>query len=216
MNKTRFTPAVLMAAIHLIVVLSLACFGTMILTLGILAIPAMTSAFIIGKDVIYKRFDVHDGLLRRFFTEMFSEMKMMKYFPMQLLILMQLAGIYAAEKMNMQFLAYLMIACISFVLALIIYTITYHIFYKPYPTVTEVLIAMFYRVHYFTIVWIAMILLTIMFGVKMLGVMLLVGTAAILLIEVVAFLGIIGFKKLKKELTDEEKEFFGEDMLKKL
>ena len=216
MNKTRFTPAVLMAAIHLIVVLSLACFGTMILTLGILAIPAMTSAFIIGKDVIYKRFDVYDGLLRRFFSEMFSEMKMMKYFPMQLLILMQLAGIYAAEKMNMQFLAYLMIACISFVLTLIIYTITYHIFYKPYPTVTEVLIAMFYRVHYFTIVWVAMILLTIMFGVKMLGVMLLVGTAAILLIEVVAFLGIIGFKKLKKELTDEEKEFFGEDMLKKL
>lgn len=214
--KNKFTLSGIMAAIHLIVILSLVCFGTMTLTLGILFIPSLTSAFIVGKDVIYKRFDVHDGLVRRFFDGVRDNIKMMKYFPMQLLILVQLVGIYAAEKTGMQFLAYLMIVCISFVLTLIIYVITYHVFYKEYPTVTETLIAMFYRVYYFVIVWVAMILVTTMFSLKVLGVMLLIGTVAILLVEAVAFLGVIGFKKLKKELTDEEKEFFGEDMLKKL
>lgn len=205
-----------MAAIHLIVVLSLVCFGTMTLSLGILSIPALTSAFEIGKDVIYKRFDVHDSLVKRFFSGMMSEMKMMRYFPLQLIILIQLAGIYAAEKTGMQFIGYLMVACISFVLALIVYVITCHVFCKPYPTVTEVLVTMLYRVYYFILVWIVMILITTLFSLKLLGIFLLVGTAAILLVEVVAFLGVMGFKKLKNELTDEEKDFFGEDMLKKL
>lgn len=214
--KKQFTFSDIMAAIHLVVVLSLVCFGTITLSLGILALPALTSAFEIGKDVIYKRFDVHDGLVRRFFSELASGMKMMKYFPAQLLIIIQLAGIYAAEKIGMAFISYLMIACISFVLTLMIYIITFHIFYKPYPTVIEVLIAMFYRVQYFITLWIVMILLTTLFSLKLLGVFLLAGTAPLLLVETVAFLGVMGFKKLKKELTDEEKEFFGEDMLKKI
>ena len=214
--KNKVTLTAIMSAIHLIVVLSIVCFGTIILSLGILLIPAVTSAFIVGKDVIYKRYDVYDGLVKRFFSGLASEMRMMRYFPLQLIIIIQLAGIYAAEKVGMSFLMYLMVACISFVLTLIIYVITYHIFYNPKPTVTEVLVAMFYRVHFFLLVWVAMLLITALFGVKLMGVFLLVGTIAILLVEVVAFLGILSFKSLKKELTDEEKEYFGEDLLKKI
>ncbi len=214
--KGKFTLTGIMSAIHLVVVLSLVCFGTIILSLGILTIPALTSAFIVGKDVIYKQFDVYDGLVKRFFKGLASEMRMMRYFPLQLFIIVQLAGMYAAEKVGMEFLMYLMIACISFLLTLIVYVITYHIFYTPKPTITEVLVAMFYRVHFFLLVWVAMLLITALFGVKLMGVFLFVGTIAILLVETVAFLGIIGFKNLKKELTDEEKEFFGEEMLKKI
>lgn len=214
--KGKFTLTAIMSAIHLVVVLSLVCFGTIILSLGILAIPALTSAFIVGKDVIYKQFDVYDGLVKRFFKGLASEMRMMRYFYLQLFIIIQLVGMYAAEKVGMEILMYLMIACISFLLTLIVYVITYHIFYTPKPTITEVLVAMFYRVHFFLLVWVTMLLITALFGVKLMGVFLLVGTIAILLVETVAFLGVIGFKKLKKELTDEEKEFFGEEMLKKI
>lgn len=214
--KNKVTLTAIMSAIHLIVVLSIVCFGTIFLSLGILLIPALTSAFIVGKDVIYKQFDVYDGLVKRFFKGLASEMRMMRYFPLQLFIIIQLAGMYAAEKVGMELLMYLMIACISFLLALIVYVITYHIFYTPKPTITEVLVAMFYRVHFFLLVWVAMLLITALFGVKLMGVFILVGTIAILLVETVAFLGVIGFKNLKKELTDEEKEFFGEEMLKKI
>ena len=99
-----------MSAIHLIVVLSIVCFGTIILSLGILLIPALTSAFIVGKDVIYKRYDVYDGLVKRFFSGLASEMRMMRYFPLQLIIIIQLAGIYAAEKGNNSDLASLDVA----------------------------------------------------------------------------------------------------------
>ncbi len=214
--KSKFTLTGIMAAIHLVVVLSLVCFGTIILSLGILTIPALTSSFIVGKDVIYKRFDVYDGLVKRFFSGLASEIGMMRYFPLQLIIIIQLVGIFAAEKTGMNFLMNLMVACISFVLTLIVYVITYHIFYKPYPTVTDVLIAMFYRVQFFLLVWVAMILITALFGIKLMSALLLIGTIVILLVEIVAFLGVIGFKNLKNELTDEEKKYFGEDLLKKI
>lgn len=214
--KNKVTLTAIMSAIHLIVVLSIVCFGTIFLSLGILLIPALTSAFIVGKDVIYKRYDVYDGLVKRFFKGLTSEIGMMRYFPLQLIILIQLAGMYAAEKVGMNFLMYLMIACISFVLTLIVYVIAYHIFYSAKPTVTEVLIAMFYRVHFFLLVWVAMLLVTTLFSIKLMGVFVLVGTIAVLLVETVAFLGILGFKNLRKELTDEEKEYFGEEMLKRI
>lgn len=214
--KNKVTLTAIMSAIHLIVVLSIVCFGTIFLSLGILLIPALTSAFIVGKDVIYKRYDVYDGLVKRFFKGLTSEIGMMRYFPLQLIILIQLAGMYAAEKVGMDFLMYLMIACISFVLTLIVYVIAYHVFYSEKPTVTEVLIAMFYRVHFFLLVWVAMLLVTTLFSVKLMGVFVLVGTTALLLVETVAFLGILGFKNLRKELTAEEKEYFGEEMLKKI
>ena len=214
--KNKVTLTAIMSAIHLIVVLSIVCFGTIILSLGILLIPALTSAFIVGKDVIYKRYDVYDGLIKRFFKGLVSEIGMMRYFPLQLIIIIQIAGMYAAEKVGMGFLIYLMVACISFVLTLIVYVITYHIFYNPKPEVTEVLIAMFYRVHFFLLVWVAMLLITTLFSVKLMGVFVLVGTIAVLLVETVSFLGILGFKNLKKDLTDEEKEYFGEDMLKRI
>jgi len=214
--KNKVTLTAIMSAIHLIVVLSIVCFGTIFLSLGILLIPALTSAFIVGKDVIYKRYDVYDGLIKRFFKGLISEIGMMRYFPLQLLIIIQLVGMYATEKVGMNYLVYLMIACISFVLTLIVYVVTYHIFYSETPTLTEVIIAMFYRVHFFLLVWVAMLLITALFGVKLVGVFMLVGTIVVLLVETVAFLGILGFKNLKKELTNEEKEYFGEEMLKRI
>lgn len=214
--KNKFTLNGIMSVIHLIIVLSIVCFGTIILSLGILLIPALTSAFIIGKDVIYKRFDVYDSLVKRFFSGVRSQIGMMRYFPVQLIILIQLAGMYAAEKTGMEFLMYILIACISFLLTLIVYIITYHVFYESGPDVIHVLVAMFYRVHYVLLVWAVMLLITVLAGIKLMGIFLLTGTIVILMTETVAFLGIIGFKNLKKELTDEEINYFGEELLKKI
>lgn len=205
-----------MAAIHLIVVLSAVCLGTIYLSLSILTIPALTSAFIIGKDVIYKQFDVHDGLVKRFYTELAAQMGMMRYFPLQLLVLLQTAGMYGAEKTGMTYLSYPMLICISFVCALIVYVIAFHIFYSPKPTVTAVIIAMMYRVQYFLIIWLLTVLVAVFFSVKLMGILLLAGAILILCLEICAFLGIMGYKKLRKELTDDEKAFFGEEMLRKL
>lgn len=214
--KKKLDLSSIMAAIHLIAVLSVVCFGTIFLTLSILAIPALTAAFVIGRDVIYKQFDVHDGLVKRFFSELAAQMGMMRYFPLQLLILLQTAGMYGAEKTGLTYLSYPMLICISFLCALIVYVIAFHLFYSPKPTVTAVIIAMMYRVHYFLIVWILTVLAAVFFSLKLMAILLLAGALLILGVEICAFLGIMGYKKLRKELTEEEKDFFGEEMLRKL
>lgn len=75
---------------------------------------------------------------------------------------------------------------------------------------------MLYRAQYFIIVWLLSLLVTVLFGVKLMGILLICGAVLILGAEVCAFLGIMGYKKLKKELTDKVKEYFGEEALRKL
>ena len=76
--KKKLDLSTIMSMIHLVFFLSICCFGTMYLTASILAIPSLTAAFVIGKDVIFKRFDVYDGLVKRFFSELLANMRMMK------------------------------------------------------------------------------------------------------------------------------------------
>ena len=96
--KKKIDLTFLTTAVHLIAVLSAVCFGTIYLSLGILLIPALTSAFLVGKDVIYKQFDVYDSLSKRFFRQLKEEMHTMRYFPIQLVFVLQAVGIYAAGR----------------------------------------------------------------------------------------------------------------------
>lgn len=214
--KKGFDFSALTAAIHLIFVLSAVCFAAMLLSFGILALPALTSAFYVGKDVIYKRFDVYDSLSKRFITQLKQEMAMMRYFPIQLIIMLQAVGIYAAHRVNMIGLIYLLLPCMAFLTTLLIYVITYHVFYEKTPTVTEVIIAMFYRVRYMVTVWVLMILAFGLFKPAMLAALLLIGAALLILLETAAFLGIASFKKAKNCIGEEGMRYLGEDFLKKI
>lgn len=214
--KKKLDLSGIMAMIHLVFFLSICCFGTMYLTFGILAIPSLTSAFIIGKDVIFKRFDVNDGLVKRFFSEMTANLRMMKYFPIQLLIILQAAGIYASEKTGMTYLVYPMVACISFCGALIVFAVACRVFIETPMNITEIIIAMLYRVQYFLIIWVLMILCVILFGTIMLEIFFFAGTLLLLAVETVAFIDLLAFKKAADKLTEEEINCFGEDFIKSL
>lgn len=214
--KKKIDLSSIMSMIHLVFFLSLCCFGTMYLTAGVLAIPSLTSAFVIGKDIIFKRFDINDGLVKRFFSEMVSELRMMRYFPIQLLIILQAAGIYAAEKTGMTFLVYPMVACISFCGVLIIFVSACRVFIPKPMSITEIIIAMLYRIQYFLIIWVLMILCVLLFGTVMLGIFLFAGTLLLLAVETVAFLDLLSFKKAADMLSEEETECFGENLINKL
>lgn len=214
--KKKLDLTALLSGIHLVFIGSILCFGTIYLTLGILALPALTAAFTIGKDVIFRQFDVYDSLTKRFFRETKAAMGMMKYFPLQLLAIFQCAGMFAAQKVGMPFLSYPMLICVVFVLSLIIYIITYHVFYSPKPPVTDVIIAMFYRIQYLLIIWMIVLLLTVTLCKITFVVCFFAGMLLIVLLEIVSFLDIISYKKLKGELTELDKEYLKEDILEKL
>ncbi|MDE6593551.1 MAG: hypothetical protein K2K57_10890 [Oscillospiraceae bacterium] len=216
MKKKGFDWRALTSAIHLIAVLSAVCFGTIYLTLGILTLPALTSAFLVGKDVIYKRFDVYDSLAKRFFRQLKEEMGMMRYFPLQLIIIVQLLGMYAAGRVGMLPLAYVLLPCMAFLMTLVIYIIAYHVFYEKKPDVIRVIIAMFYRVQYLMTIWVLMILVSILFQTSMLGILLIIGEVFLLLLEAAAFLGITAYKRAKGDLNDDDREHFDEDFFNKI
>lgn len=206
----------ILSMIHLVFVLSVVCFGTIYITLGVMALPALTAAFTVGKDVIYGQYDVYDRLIVRFYRELKANLGTMRYFPLQLMILLQTVGIYAAEKTGMAYLTYPLLACIAFIAALLVYIITYHVFYKRYPTVTDALIAMFYKIQYFLLIWVVMILASIFVSPLMLGILLVAGTILLLTVEIVAFLDIVSYKKARSELSEFELSHLNKDILSKL
>lgn len=214
--KKKLDLSTIMSMIHLVFFLSICCFGTMYLTVSILTIPSLTAAFVIGKDVIFKRFDVNDDLVKRFFSELMANMRMMKYFPIQLLIFLQAAGIYASEKTGMTGLVYPMVACISFCAALIVYAAACRVFVETPMSITEIIITMLYRVQYFLIIWVLMILCVLFFGTVMLEIFFFAGALLLMAIETVAFLDILAFKKASDKLTEEEMNCFGEDFIKSI
>lgn len=201
--------------VHLTVVLSVVCFGTMILSLGILFLPALTAAFIIGKDVILRRFDVNDSVSRRFFRYAAENLKMMKYFPIQLIAMFQAAGIFACGRTGLNGLGYVLAASMAFFFTVLIYAVTYHVFCKPYPEMAEVLIAMFYKVQNLLAVWMLTLVAALFAGVKLLGGAMIVGAIPLILAEAAAFIGIISFRKAGRKLTEAETADIGSELLER-
>ncbi|MGN0667084.1 MAG: hypothetical protein ACI4KF_11245 [Huintestinicola sp.] len=212
--KKKFDLSTLLSMIHLVFVLSIVCFSVTFLSLGILAMPSFTAAFILGKEVLYKQYDVYDSVVKRFFSEMKRAIKMMRYFPLQLLIILQTGGMYAVGKVGMSYLMVPMLAFTAFLLTLLIYIITYHVFYREFPHIPEVLIAMFYRIQYLLIIFVLMLLAAMFFGTIMMIVLFFAGALILFLLEATAFLGIMAFKVLRNDITEEENQLLGEDLKK--
>ena len=216
MKKKRPDLTGITSMIHLVAVLSVVCVGTMVLTLGVLALPALTSAFMIGKDVILRRFDVYDSLTKRFFRQLTEELRMLRYLPLQLIAVLQAVGIFACGKVGLGMIGYVLAASMAFFLTLMVYTVTYHVFCKPLPSMPEVLIAMFYKLQNLLAVWALMLLVSLLCSIKLLAAAMILGAIPILLAETAAFIGIVSFRKAGGKLTEAETADIGDALIEKL
>ena len=202
MKESKLTA--IMSFIHVTVVLSLLTFGTICLSFGVLMLPALTAAFTIGKEIIFRRFSVYGSLTGQFVSCLKGSMRTMRYFPIQLAALLQFVGIAAAGKTGMDMLVYPMVAFSALLLTLMIYTIGYHVFCKPLPDVIHAAVAMFFKLRYMLAVWVLMILLEALAGIKLLSVMLIAGAVLLLAVEIVVFIALTSYKKARGELSEED------------
>ena len=214
--KKKHDVTAVTSAVHLIAVLSVIAFGTAYITLGILAIPAMTAAFSVGREVILKRFDVYDSLTKRFFREVRQSMDMMRYFPVQLLIILQAAGAFAAGRIGIKILVYLLIASSAFLVTFLMYVITCHVFFGKDVPLIRTAVAMFYRPVYLISVWAAMVLVIALGGSVLFMLSLVIGAAVLLLCETAAFLGLSSFFKASGTFPEELRSALGDDIVEKL
>ena len=213
-KKIRFDLSGVTAMIHLTVVLSAASIITIICSLGILELPALTSVFIIGKDVILRRFDVHDSVSKRFFRQLKEQLCMMRYLPLQLIAVLQGASVIACVKLGYDVLGFLLTAIMAFMLTLLVYIVTYHVFCTAQPSVTEVLIAMFYKIGQLIAVWAMQLIIILFFSVRLLPFAVIIGAVPLILAEAVSFIGIMSFRKASGMITENEMNDIGENLIK--
>lgn len=210
-NKRNFSE--IFNVIHVIFWLSIVFFGTVYLSLGILLVPALCSLFSIGKEVLYKEFDITDNIFRRFFTGIGENIRMMKYFPFVLIIALEAVGIKAAAAAGIQIIAYICPAITGFLLTFLIYLCLCRIYYKPDTDMISAFIIMICSLPHMFAIWVLMTLCVIFFGVVFMAVSILVGAAVMLLIQGVAAIDILLFRQKNGSLDEKEQKFIG--MLRK-
>ena len=214
MKESKLTAV--MSFVHVTVVLSLLTFGTIFFSLGVLTLPALTAAFTIGREMIFRRFSVYGSLTKQFAACLKDGMKTMRYFPLQLAALLQFVGIAAAGRTGMDMLVYPMVAFSALLLTLMIYTVGYHVFCAPLPDVIHAAVAMFFKLRYMLAVWVLMILAIALAGVKLMPVMLIAGAVPLLAVEIVVFISLTSYKKVRGELSEDDRSSLSPELIEKL
>lgn len=186
----------LLSFIHLAVVLSICFFGISIITLTVLMIPALCAAFAVGRDLMENKFNVYDGLVKKFFCELKNNIKALRYLPVWLIILLQTAGIAAAGYIQSFWLQTGILVIASLLLTYLFYACAYMVFISPAIRCEEVLVRMSGNVKILFSLLCLSVLFLMFFQLKFIPFLLLFGGVFILIIEAVIYL------TLKKELED--------------
>lgn len=134
-----------LCVIHTLIVGSLWLFITNVLTLGLLMIPTFCTAFTMAKEIIYKEFDYHGSITRRFFSLTASNLRTMKYCHLNIMVLINLVGIFTAIYTGLMTIAYLCLFMAATLLTFIWYIAGYHAFVQEKFTLSEVAVFMFYK-----------------------------------------------------------------------
>lgn len=175
----------ILSFLHLTVVLSL-CFGVVCtVTLSMAVVPAICAAFSIGKDLLEKKYDVYEGLIRRFVKELRKYGKSMRYLPVWLLVLLQAAGIMAAGTMGNFLLQTGLLVSGAFLLVYLFYACFYMVFIDGDMRCEEVFVRMFGQIKIVISLFCLMILILCFFQLRFIPVLFLCGSLLILVIEAV-------------------------------
>ena len=117
-----------LSMIHLVVILSLCFWGSCLISLTILLLPATCAVFAVGRELIEGRYNVYDGLVKAFLWEMSKYKKSLRFLPVWLLVILQAAGIWAAQNMGLFYLQVILLAGGAFLLTYLFYACAYIVF----------------------------------------------------------------------------------------
>ena len=193
-----------LSMIHIIFFLSILCFGTIFLSMTILMVPAFTAAFMIGKELIYKEYDITDSLIKKYFHNLRETLPMLKYAVINVVAALNIVGIVLGVRMEQTAYSVVCLAITAILYTLILYIAGYYTFVDRKFTLVEVFICMMYKPGLMIPVIIAMILSIFFFRISIVKVLLAVGAFPMLVLEVVIFLHTLYYRELKGELQEDK------------
>lgn len=194
----------ILSLVHIIFFLSILCFGTIFLSLTILMVPAVTAAFLIGKELIYKEYDITDGLIKKYFRYLKESLHLMKYAGINLAAALNIGGVLLGIRMGQTFYAVLCLTVTAALYTMVIYTAGYYTFVDQKFTLAEAFICMLYKPGFLIPVLAVMVLLVFFFRRIVGEVLLVIGAFPMLVLEIVVFIHTLHYRKLRGELPDED------------
>lgn len=196
MAETKWFKALSM--IHLVAVLSLCFMASCLVSLTILLLPATCAVFAVGRELIEGRYNVYDGLLKAFWKEMSRYKKSLRFLPAWLLVVLQAAGIWAAQNMGLFYLQVVLLAGGAFLLTYMFYACAYIVFFDEGVRCEVVLVKMFRRIGILASLFCLMVLVLVFFQLRFLPALALCGSFFLLVVEAVIY------TTLKADLEQEE------------
>lgn len=194
-----------MSAIHVILFTSVLCFGITLLSGTLLMIPSIAAAFVIGKTLIYNQFDINESIIKGFFKEFKKALCLLRFIPVNLIMLVNIAGIIVAAKLGMMIYSVLCLMIISLLLTMIFYIAGFHVFINHKLTLTEVAFCMFFKPTLLVPIFSGMVIFVFFFQALIAKILLVSGCFFLFIIELVIFLHMLYYKQLNG--IEEEGEY---------
>lgn len=191
-------------AIHITFFSSILCFGIVFLSGGLLMIPAFAAAFMLGRSIIYKEFDITDSVIQKYLIYFKESLHLMKYVLLNVMMLLNMAGVMIGGTYHMEGYTIICLCIVAILLMMVIYLAAYHAFIDKKFTLAEVAICMLYKPAYMMIVFMLMVLGVFFFSIRMAAVLVFAGTVVLFLIELLTFLHMLHYKKLCGKLEGEK------------
>lgn len=194
----------ILSGIHIVFFTSLLCGLTILLSGTILLLPAFGAIFQIGKDYINKELNINDSIIKTYFVYLKDSLTLLKFFPVNLLVILNVIGMYVAFNTNYMIYAVLCLAVISFLFLFMLYICGYYVFVDKKVNLIEVAICMVLKPQFLIPLFAILVVFNVFVSLKVLAVLLCTGSFFLFALEVVIFIQSLYFKKLNGNLSEED------------
>lgn len=151
------------SAVHIVFFSSLLCSLTICLSGTILLFPAIGASFYIGRDIIYKKLDISDSIVKTYFVYLKASMKLLRFFSVNTIIVLNIICMVIMANSGHYTYSVICLVITALLLSFMFYIAGYHTFVNEKINLTEVVISMFTKVHLLIMIFIVMILCVMFF-----------------------------------------------------
>lgn len=196
----------ILSGIHIVFFTSILCSITIVLSGTLLLLPVLGAAFLIGKDALYKELNINDSIIKTYFGYLKESLPLMKFIPINLVALLNVAGIFIGGQLNNTLYSVICLVIVSFLLVFMLYLAGYFVFINKQVNIIETLFCMLLKPQFLIPLFAVAVLCGVFFSGIIMAILMFTGTFFLFAIEVVIFIQLLYFKKLAGNL-DEKDEF---------
>lgn len=196
----------ILSAVHIVFFSSVFCFGTIFLSFTMLMIPALGAVFQLGKEVLYGKIDITDSIVAKYFRYLKDAMGLMRFVPVNLIMVLNVAGMWVAVKMRIVWILFACLAIVALMLTVGLYIAGYFVFVGKEFSLVEAAVAMLIKPLSLMSIFAIMILFTYFFSGILVTILMFMGTFFLFVAELVIFITMLHYLKALGQL-DLEDEF---------